>query len=472
MVKLGVITRVTEPTEWCAGMVVVPKENRKVRICVDLNKSVCRETHPLPAVEQSLAQLAGAQVFSALDANSVFWQILLERESALLTTFITPFGRYCFHRLPFGITSAPEHLQRRMSEILTGLDGVVCMMDDVLIHGRTTEEHDKRLEEVLQTLQKAGLTLNKQKCHFSQSQVKFLGQIVDKHGICPDPAKVHAIQAVEAPKNVSDIRRFLGLCNHLSKFAPNLAEKSKQLCELLNKSNQWVWEGVLVTSPVLSLFDQSRETVVSADASSYRLGAVLLQRQPDGEFKPISYISRSLTPTEQRYAQIEKEALTWACEWFSDYLLGLEFHIHTDHKPLVPLFGSKNLDKLPIRVQRFRLRMMCYKFAISHVPGRSLLVADALSRAPSSEAVDEDIHLHQETAAFVNIAVQSLPATEKQLERIRCHQEEYEECRQAIENSRSGWASRQSLTGVMKYYHSVALEISVHNGLLREAAEL
>ena len=132
MVKLGIITRVCEPTHWYAGMVVVPKGNRKVRICVDLthlNKSVRREGHPLPAVEQSLAQLAGAQVFSTLDANSGFWQIPLDRESALLTTFITPFGRYCFHRLPFGITSAPEHFQRRLSDILNGLEGVVCMMD-------------------------------------------------------------------------------------------------------------------------------------------------------------------------------------------------------------------------------------------------------------------------------------------------------------------------------------------------------
>ena len=137
--------------------------------------------------------------------------------------------------------------------------------------------------------------------------------------------------------------------------------------------------------------------------------------------KPISYISRSLTPTEQRYAQIEKEALafTWACERFSDFLLGMEFHIHTDHKPLVPLFGSKNLEELPVRVQRFRLRMMRFKFTISHIPGKNLLLADALSRAPISEAVNEDLFLQQETAAYVSTVVQSLPATEKQLERIR-----------------------------------------------------
>ena len=149
MVKAGVISQITEPTEWCAGMVVVRKKNNKIRVCVDLtrlNKSVKRECHPLPAVEQTLAQLAEARVFTKLDANSGFWQIPLSEESARLTTFITPFGRFCFHRLPFGITSAPEHFQRRMNEILDGLEGVVCMMDDTLVHGRTQEEHVQRLQ--------------------------------------------------------------------------------------------------------------------------------------------------------------------------------------------------------------------------------------------------------------------------------------------------------------------------------------
>ena len=209
MEDLGVISKVQEPTEWCAGMVVVPKPNGKVRICVDLtklNESVRRERHPLPAVDQTLAQLAGAQVFSQLDANSGFWQIPLDPNSALLTTFITPFGRYCFHRLPFGITSAPEHFQRRMSEILSGIEGVVCMMDDVLVHGATKEEHDQRLEAVLLRLQGAGVTLNREKCRFSQNSVKFLGHVVDQFGIRPDPDKVHAIQQVKTPRNVGDVR--------------------------------------------------------------------------------------------------------------------------------------------------------------------------------------------------------------------------------------------------------------------------
>ena len=160
------------PTPWCAGMVVAPKKNGDIRICVDfrpLNSCVLREVHPLPKVDETLALLTGARIFSKLDANSGFWQIPLSEQSKLLTTFITPYGRYCFNKMPFRISSAPEHFQKRMSRILEGLEGVVCQ--------------DAWLMVVLRRIQSAGLTLNKDKCKFSMSQVSFLGHIIDETGI-------------------------------------------------------------------------------------------------------------------------------------------------------------------------------------------------------------------------------------------------------------------------------------------------
>ena len=489
MESLGVIKKVEEPTDWCAGMVVVPKENGKVRICVDLTKlnlSVKRELHPLPAVDQVLAQLAGAKVMSKLDANSGFWQIPLSPESAKLTTFITPYGRYCFHRLPFGISSAPEHFQRRMSDILTGLPGaVVCMMDDILIHGKTREEHDTHLRDVLNRLQDAGMTLNKEKCQFAQTSLKFLGHIIDSEGIRPDPNKVQAILDIQTPANVGDVRRYLGMVNHLSKFAPNLAEVTQPMRELLVKANTWTWgdaqqkafdktKELLTKSPVLTLFDPNHYTAVSADASSFGLGAVLLQKShQEEEYKPVAFISRSLTQTEQRYAQIEKEALafTWACERLSDYLIGLQFHIWTDHKPLVPLFSTKELEQVPIRVQRFRLRMMRYNFTISHMPGKMLTTADTLSRSPSKHSSNTN-NLQQESDAYVKLVMQSLPATEKRMKQIKESQQRDETCQLVSTYCLTSWPDKKSAPFTVLPYLPLAAEFSIADGILMRGSRI
>ena len=203
------------------------------------------EKHMLPSVNHTLAQLSSTTVFSKLDANSGFWQINLAEESRRLTTFITPFGCYYFNRLPFGITSAPEYFQRNMSQILEGLDGVVCMMDDILIYGCTQAEHDSHLMSVLDKIKTSGVTLNKDKCQFSRSTIKFLGyitgHIINGTGIHPGPDKLQAIMEMKNPANVTEVRRFLGMVYQMSKFAPHLADKAKPLRDLVSPKNQWSW---------------------------------------------------------------------------------------------------------------------------------------------------------------------------------------------------------------------------------------
>ena len=223
---------------------------------------------------------------------------------------------------------------------------------------------------------------------------------------------------------------------------------------------------IITSTPVLALSNAGAETVISADASPYGLGAVLIQKQPQSNFKPIAYISRSLTTTEQRYVQLEKESLafTWACERFADYLTGLKFHIHTDHKPLIPLFSTKNLEDLPVHIQRYRLRMMRFHFTISHVPGKQLTIADTLSRAPSDSPSTTDHTFEQESQIFVKAVIQSLPATEEHLQQIKESQKWDATCIQLKQYYQFGWPEVHSKD--IQPFQSVAAELSVENELL------
>ena len=480
MEAAGVISKVSDPTPWCAGMVVVRKKSGAVRICVDLkplNESVLREVHPIPHVDEILARISGATVFSKLDANSGFWQIPLAPESRLLTTFITLYGRFCFNKLPFGISSAPELFQKRMNVLLEGLDGVVCLIDDVLIHGKDQEEHDARLRRVLERLDNANVTLNLEKCEFSKDSVKFLGYVVDRHGVRADPEKTSAICQMDAPCSVSELRRFLGMVNQLGKFSPRISELTEPLRQLLSSKRAWLWgpdqdqafakvKEELTQSTVLALYDPNAETKVSADASSFGLGAVLFQRNNE-DWRPVVYASRSMTETERRYAQIEKEALavTWACDKFSDYLLGRRFDIESDHKPLIPLLNSKQLDSLPPRVLRFRLRLARYEYQVHHVPGKLLFSADAFSRAPVASTGDGE--LEEVAEEYVDtVTSHSLPITEKRLEVYRQEQEKDHVCALVREYCRSGWPDKGAVQPEVAAYWRARGALSECNGVL------
>ena len=478
----GIISPVTEPTDWCAGMVVVPKKDSSVRICVDfthLNHSVRREKHHLPSVDEILGQLSGGKIFSKVDAKSGFHQIELAEKSKLLTTFITPFGRFCFNRLPFGISSAPEHFFRRMTEILVGMEGVVCEMDDILIFGSNQLEHDSRVHKVLNTLKKNKLTLNAEKCEFSKKRVKFLGHILDGYGVHADPEKVAAIRNMETPKNVSDIRRFLGMVNQLGKFSSDIAEHSKPLRELLLKKNLWCWtamqqksfdniKDICCSQKILAFYDPNLETIVSSDASSYGMGSVLLQKQKDEKWRPVMFASRVLSETEQRYAQIEKESLavTWSCEKFAYYLVGKHFTIHTDHKPLVSLLGSKRMDELPPRILRFRIRLMRFSYTVEHIPGKNLVIADTLSRAPLPSLSNHDREQFEETETSVSAIINEIPASEAKLDEIRRHQSEDPVCRKVMQYAEFGWPDIKKLQDCERRYYRHRNELTVQQGLL------
>lgn len=337
---------------------------------------------------------------------------------------------------------------------------------------------------VLERLADANVTLNLEKCKFSTDKVEFLGHVIGKDGVQIDPTKVEAVAQMGEPTDIAQLRRFLGMVNQVGKYIPNLADMTKPLRDLLSKNNAWLWTGAqreafnavkkaLVSTPTLALYDPAKETRVSSDASSFGLGAVLTQAQEDGGWKPVAFISRALTPTEQRYAQVEKEALavTWACERLSDYLIGKPFHIETDHKPLVPLLGSKNLNEMPPRIQRLRMRLLRFQYSISHVPGKSLTTADALSRAPINQEQQSGLQ-EEEIALYAHSVLSEIPASDRRLEEIRERQEEDEVCRQLTAYCQLGWPEKDRVPEALKGYWSERGEITLVRGLLLKASRV
>ena len=466
MERLGVIKKIEKPTEWCSPCIVVPKKNGKIRVCIDftkLNKAVMREYHPLPTTEETLSELGSAVKFSKLDANCGYWQMRLSEQCQELTTFITPFGRYFCKRLPFGISSAPEIFQREMQKALVDCQGDVCQMDDILVYGKNQQEHDVRLKEVIKKLKDAGITLNREKCEFNMTEIVFLGHIISSSSIKADPKKTEAIVKFANPTNKKELRRFFGVVNYLGKLCPKLAEDTHELRKLLHKDNTWVWgpehskefeklKQYMANPPTLTPYRLEAPTMLSTDASAYGLGAAVLQKVND-TWQPVAYASRTLSSAEKKYAQIEKEALAicWGCSKFHYYLAGREFSVETDHKPLIAILGEKELAKLPLRVQRFRLKMMSYNYSISFTPGKKMILADALSRSPL-KASEKETELVD--SKIVSELVDSLAISHSRMERLKASLLEDQVGVMLLQYIENGWPHYSKLNTVMKGLHT------------------
>ena len=330
-VELDIIEKMSGPSSWVSPVVMLPKPSGDISLCVDMrqgNVAVKREPFPIPTIDEVLQDLNQSKFFSKLDLTTAYNQIELSPESRDITRFGTHKGLYWYKRLMFGISCAPEMYQKVLHQILQECDGAHNILDDVIVHAPTEEEHDKRFENVVRVLSSRGLTLNRDKCQFKMSYLEFMGHVLSARGIGPANVKVKAVVDAREPTNAAEVRSFLGLVNFTARFIPDLATVSAPLRQLTKSGEPFVWgpeqqqsfdelKKRLSSAETLGYFDKNAPTKVIADASPVGLGAVLVQEQ-GGELRVISYASRSLSDTERRYSQTEKEvlAIVWACERF------------------------------------------------------------------------------------------------------------------------------------------------------------
>lgn len=448
MEQLGVVRKVTHPTSWVNAIVLVAKKNGSIRVCLDprpLNRAVRRAQYSLPTVPELAARLRGATVFSVLDARCGFWMVQLDDASADLCTFSTPFGRYQFLRLPYGINCAPEVFHAKLRQHLEDLEGVESFIDDVIVWGRTRDEHDRRLECLLRRAKDIGVKFNRDKCKFGVTEITYLGHKFDANGMRADDSKVKAIREMPYPTDRKALERFLGMVNYLAKFIQNYSESVNVLRSLLKKESEWSWESQhseavdrlkakLSSAPVLALYSDSEPIVLSVDASSVALGAVLLQSG-----RPVEFASLTLSDTQTRYAHIEKEmlAIVFGVERFRQYIYGRsDITVHTDHKPLESLF-NKPLVSVPARLQRMMMRVQGYDFKVVYTPGKYMYIADTLSRAPLKEIMHDRVSAEVEVQTC--FMLENVPFSQSNMEAIQKETELASDGRWLIRYITNGW---------------------------------
>ena len=379
-----------------APILFVAKKDGGLRMCVDyraLNKLTVRNRYPLPRIEDLLDRLSGCSVFSSFDLQSGYHQLRITSEDVPKTAFTTPLGHFQYKVLCFGLTNAPATFQSVMNRLFAPyIDKfVVVYLDDILVYSRNPEEHLSHLRFVLEVLRREKLFAKLSKCSFNKAEILYLGHVVGKNGLRPDPKKSSVVRNWPKPAGVSELRSFLGLSNYFRRFIQGYSSLVSPLTDLCRADVRWLWtpgcqqafEGVkqaLADSVLLALPDFSRPFELISDASLLGTGAVLLQ---DG--RPIAFTSKKFIPAERNYITSDQELLgvihalkEWRC-----YLEGPEMVLVTDHHPLTHLQTQPTLSRRQARWMEFLSR---FHYVWEHRPGRCN-VADPISRNPALAAV-------------------------------------------------------------------------------------
>ena len=404
LVSVGYYTPV-DSSPWASPVVSVRKSDGSVRLCGDykrtLNPNLDMMTYPLPTVEDCFVDMKGGQYFSKIDIKQVYNSLPLREQDQILATINTHKGLYKPLVLPYGINSASGIFQSVIDKVLKGLKHVICRVDDILITGVTTEEHICTLREVVHRLEKCGFKCRWMKCEFLRESVIYLAYEISKVGVKPCKSKIETLVKASYPNNLDELISFLGAVQYYSRLIENLST----LIEPLNRLRTAEWnfgeeekacfdelKRRLTSDNVLIFYDPALPLRIDCDASSYGLGAVLSHVDENNVDRPIEFISRTLTPTERRYSQIDREALgiVWSIRRFHKYVYARPFELITDHEPLKYIYDVNNgiPEMVSSRVQRWAVTLSTYQFTVKYRSTKEHGNADVCSRFPLPETTD------------------------------------------------------------------------------------
>jgi hypothetical protein len=394
MLKQNIISPSDSP--WSAPVVVAKKKDGKFRFCVDyrqLNKVTIKDNFPLPRIDDLLDTFGDAKYFSTLDLTCGYWHVEVKPEDRKKTAFITDEGLYEFNVMPFGLTNGPATFQQLVNQIFRPhiKKILVVYLDDTNVFSKTFEAHLQHLRITFDIIRKSGLKLQPNKCHFGKTSLSFLGHVIGKNGIQPDPAKISAVQDFPKPNNLKVLRGFLGLASYYRRFVKDFAKIAAPLHYLMRKEQPFYWNDEcqqafeqlkqkLVSPPILIYPNFDKPFILFTDVSSFGLGAVLAQKDNDGKEHVVAYASRRTDQNERNYYATELEclAVVWAIQQFRPYLQSnVPFTIITDHSALKGLFNKPQLSG---RLARWVMTLRDYNYNIEHRKGRLHSNVDPLSR--------------------------------------------------------------------------------------------
>ena len=440
--KEGILIPV-ENSAWATPIVVAPKENNEIRICMDckvtINKYISTQYYPMPRIDDIFAELSGYRIYAKIDLKGAYLQLKMSNTSRKYVTINTHKGLFQYTRLPFGVSSAPAIFQSTMEQIFKDIKGVKIYLDDILIGGRNEVELNETLMKVFEKLNAHHVKVNESKCEFFKKEVKYLGHIISAEGVKPNPKKVEAIKRAPRPKDINQLRSYLGIVNYYSHFIPNLSTKLNPLYKLLQKDVKYEWsnecdnifeesKSYLMGNMVLELYDPTKPVIICADASPYGYGAILAH-VINGVEKPVLFASCTLNDHERGYSQIHREAgaIMFAFHKFHKYVYGLKVTVVSDHEPLKEIFSPDKCNSAVAlgRLKRWSVILSMYEYEFKHRPGKMMGHVDALSRLPLNEKSGFDEEFEINSINFVTelskvpLNFQSLVEDQKQDQTLR-----------------------------------------------------